>query len=90
MTAQNGYVTLAELKASLNIAGDDTADDSALASVIERASRAIDGYCGRFFYPLRATNYFDTPAGRCLEMGLYDCLELVTVTNGGTGALPTA
>ena len=89
MTAQNGYVTLAELKASLNIAGDDTQDDSALASVIERASRAIDGYCGRFFYPLRTVNYFDTPAGRCLEMGLYDCLELVTVTNGSSGALAT-
>ena len=89
MTANNGYITLAELKASLNIAGDDIQDDSALASVIERASRAIDGYCGRFFYPLRAINYFDTPAGRNLDMGLYDALEVVTITNGGTGALAT-
>ena len=89
MTANNGYVTLQELKSSLGIAGEDTQDDSALSSVIERASRAVDGYCGRFFYPLRTVNYFDTPTSRSLDMGLYDCLEIVTITNGDAGAMAT-
>jgi len=87
MTVQNGYITLAEFKASLDISDTDTTDDSALELTIERASRSIDGYCGRAFYPERRVNYFDVPQGRCLDMGLYDCLEVVTLTNGSTGTL---
>ena len=87
MTANNGYITLAQLKTSLEIT--DTLSDSQLSSVIETASRSIDGYCGRSFYPERKVNYFDTPCGRDLDMGLYDCLEIVTITNGSEGALAT-
>lgn len=87
MTANNGYITLSELKVQLDI--NDTLSDSQLSTVIETASRSIDGYCGRSFYPERKTNYFDTPCGRDLDMGLYDCLEIVTITNGSEGALAT-
>jgi hypothetical protein len=44
----NGYCTLAELKASLNIT--DSVDDTALEAAIEAASRMIDDYTERFFY----------------------------------------
>lgn len=48
MAITNGYCTLAELKASLNIT--DSIDDTALESAITAASRMIDDYTERFFY----------------------------------------
>jgi hypothetical protein len=44
----NGYCTLAELKASLNIT--DAVDDTALEAAITAASRMIDDYTERFFF----------------------------------------
>lgn len=44
----NGYATLAEVKAALRIG--DTVDDSLLEMAIESASRLIDAYAGRYFY----------------------------------------
>lgn len=48
MAITNGYCTLAELKASLNIS--DSVDDTALEAAITAASRMIDDYTERFFY----------------------------------------
>lgn len=48
MAITNGYCTLAELKASLNIT--DNVDDTALEAAITAASRMIDDYTERFFY----------------------------------------
>lgn len=48
MAITNGYCTLAELKASLNIS--DSVDDTALEAAITSASRMIDDYTERFFY----------------------------------------
>lgn len=48
MAITNGYCTLAELKASLNIS--DSVDDTALESAITAASRMVDDYTERFFY----------------------------------------
>lgn len=48
MAITNGYCTLTELKASLNIT--DNIDDTALESAITAASRMIDDYTERFFY----------------------------------------
>lgn len=48
MAITNGYCTLAELKASLNIT--DNVDDTALESAITAASRMVDDYTERFFY----------------------------------------
>lgn len=47
MAITNGYATLEELKARLDITG--TEDDSVLEQVIEAASRQVDGWCGRAF-----------------------------------------
>ena len=48
MAITNGYCTLAELKASLNIT--DAVDDTALEAAVTAASRMIDDYTERFFY----------------------------------------
>lgn len=56
MAITNGYCTLAELKASLDIT--DSIDDSILERAVTSASRAIDRYCGRNFYKVTATRLF--------------------------------
>ena len=48
MAITNGYATLAEAKAYLNIV--DSIDDTMLESMVEAASRAIDNIAGRRFY----------------------------------------
>lgn len=48
MAITNGYATLAQIKAALRIT--DTVDDSLLEMAVESASRAIDGFAGRYFY----------------------------------------
>ncbi len=55
----NTYITLQTLKSAgaLDIRDDD--HDARLLSLIEGVSRAIDGYCRRHFYVLRATRLFD-------------------------------
>lgn len=45
MTIENGFTTLAALKAALGIA--DTVDDTALELSIEAASRQIENHCGK-------------------------------------------
>jgi len=44
----NGYTTLNDVKAALNL--EDSIDNAALEVAIATASRQIDDYCGRFFY----------------------------------------
>jgi hypothetical protein len=56
MAITNGYCTLAELKASLDIT--DSIDDGILERAITSASRAIDRYCGRNFYKVTTTRLF--------------------------------
>lgn len=56
MATTNGYCTLAELKASLDIT--DTIDDGILERAITSASRTIDRYCARNFYKVTATRLY--------------------------------
>jgi hypothetical protein len=57
----NGYCTLAEIKASLRIPSADTVDDSLLETAVESASRLVDGFAGRNFYPNGTATRFFTP-----------------------------
>jgi hypothetical protein len=57
----NGYCTLADIKASLRIPSPDTVDDSLLETAIESASRLVDGFAGRNFYPNGTATRFFTP-----------------------------
>ncbi len=50
MTMLN-YATRAEVKAALRIGTADTADDTLIDNAIDSASRLIDGYCSRQFWP---------------------------------------
>jgi hypothetical protein len=56
MAITNGYCTLAELKASLDIT--DNIDDGILERAITSASRTIDRYCARNFYKVTATRLY--------------------------------
>lgn len=56
MAITNGYCTLAQLQARLNI--EDTIDDTVLEQVITAVSRLIDAYCGRRFYAATETRYY--------------------------------
>ena len=49
MAIVNGYVTLEEFKRYLSIT-DASLDDLLFEMCVESASRAVDGYCGRYFY----------------------------------------
>ena len=48
MAIINGYTTLNDVKAALNL--EDSMDNAALEMAIATASRQIDDHCGRFFY----------------------------------------
>ena len=52
----NGYCTIQQVKDALRIS--DAVDDSLLELSIEAASREIDAYCQRVFYPTTATRTF--------------------------------
>lgn len=61
MAITNGYTTLNDVKAALNL--EDSMDNAALEMAIATASRQIDDYCGRFFYKdgtaeIPATRYY--------------------------------
>lgn len=51
MSITNGYASLSELKAMLDIPVEFTDKDSLLERAIEGASRRIDGWCHRTFVP---------------------------------------
>lgn len=83
MAIVNGYATLDEVKAWLNIKADsvNAVDDTVLEDAVEQASRAIDLFSGRQFYAASETRYFDVPPGRRLELDK-SLLSVTTLTNG--------
>ena len=76
MAITNGYATLDELKARLNIQLGDTTDDAMLESSIEAASRAVDGMTGRHFYSATETHYYAAE-----EWGEIDTDDIVSVSS---------
>ena len=78
------YTTLNDLKTYLGISG--TGDDTLLASILTRASEAIDSYTRRTFAASESTRYFDAIGehiidGRILYFD-HDLYSVTTVTNG--------
>lgn len=80
----NGYATLAELRARMNVPTADTGGDAVLEACIESASRAIDGFTGRRFYQITATaRTFTAEFSDCLYVpDLVSVSALVTDTDG--------
>lgn len=77
------YTTVAIVRARLGITG--SAQDDAIESVINAASREIDGLCGgRFFYQLAATTrYFKADDSGILEID--DLVSVTSITSDDDG-----
>lgn len=83
----NLYATVNEYHAEKEIT---TAFDSLTAAqsarilrALRRASRRIDTFCGRHFFPKSATENFDFLNAREVIFDPFDLLEATTVTTGG-------
>lgn len=70
----NGYCTLAEIKARLDIT--DTKDDASLESVVGAASRWIDSRTGKRFYTVTETRTYTTYLDWLVEID-----DLVSLTS---------
>ena len=64
MAITNGYASLSEVKAALRIS--DSLDDILLETAIESASRLVDGFAGRNFYPNGTAVRYFTPEDRII------------------------
>lgn len=82
MAITNGYASLAEVKASLQIA--DSFDDAKLETAIESASRLIDGFTQRVFHNVgTATRYYVADSSLVCSI---DDLQSVTTLQTSTAA----
>lgn len=81
MAIENGYCTLAEIKAAMRLT--DSVDDTLLEKSVEGASRRIDGYCGRFFYQTTKTiEFYTRNSYRLAVPDLYSLTTLKTDNDG--------
>jgi hypothetical protein len=86
----NSYATLAHLRRYLGLSDTQTGDDDLLLVFLRAASRLIEGFTGRHFYPLRQAHTYQTPDPVALLLG-GDLLALHTLTNGdGSVISPSA
>jgi hypothetical protein len=82
----NLYATLTELRRYLGLTSAQTGDDDLLLLFLDGASRLIEAYTGRVFYPLRQTRYYICADPALLLLG-GDLLALHSVINGDGGTL---
>lgn len=75
----NGYATLADFKARMDIENATTAEDTMLEQIIEAASRQVDGWCGRSFYGGEGVRYV-TADNSCLLILPEDLQSLTELT----------
>ncbi|MBN1963313.1 MAG: hypothetical protein JW910_01620 [Anaerolineae bacterium] len=73
------YATLTGLRRVLGLGSSDTADDDLLLALLGAASRLIEGYAGRRFYPVRQVRSYSCtdPAILLLDGDLLALHELV-------------
>lgn len=90
------YATTTELKLYRGIATTDTADDTLLDALIDRAEDQIDSYCDRLFLAptTAATHYFDAVRDVSADKKvLYlddDLATIVTITNNNENSTALA
>jgi hypothetical protein len=82
----NVYATLACLRRYLGLADSQTGDDDLLLTLLETASRLLDGYASRCFYPARQTQTY-TVSDPALLLLDRDLLALHALTNGDGSAI---
>jgi hypothetical protein len=85
----NLYATLVDLRRQLGLSSSQTADDDQLLTLLGAASRLIDGYAGRRFFPLRQTHSYSYRDPGVLLLR-DDLLALHTLTNGDGVELDSA
>lgn len=85
----NLYATLADVRRHLGLGTSQTGDDDVLLARLGAASRLIDAYTGRRFYPVRQSLVYtcDDPALLLLHN---DLLALHSLTNGDGSTLAPA
>ena len=78
------YANLAQAREYLALASQNTDDDAVLLSFLNRASRSIDRYCRRPFFPKRETRTYDYKMSDRIKLDA-ELLKLDTLTteNGG-------
>ena len=85
----NHYATLGDLRRYLALSAGQTGDDDLLLELLRAASRLIEGYTGRRFYPRRQTRTYTVRRPDVLLLD-DDLLELRALTNGDGQAIPLA
>ncbi len=83
----NLYATLDEARRYLGLSGEQTGDDDLLLLLLGAASRLIEGYAGRRFYPQRATRRYAVSDPLVLLLD-DDLLALHSLTNSDGQPLP--
>lgn len=84
----NAYTTLDSARDYLSLASSNESDNAQIVSFINRASRSIDKYCRRKFYPRRETRFYDYSDQRQLKVD--DDLLAVDTFNTNNGASTVA
>jgi len=85
----NIYATLDDLRDVLRLDEEQTSDDGLLLALLDAASRLIEGFAGRQFYPQRASRRYTVTDPQRLCLGA-DLLELHSLTNGDGSLIPAA
>ncbi len=82
----NLYASLEDIKLNKSIETTDAIDDNRLLLCLITASRRIDDYCARIFYPQIDTKSFDYKNPWEIRFDPFDLVEATTVTtaNGNT------
>lgn len=83
----NLYATLDEVRRYLGLSAAQSDDDDLLLLMSGAASRLIEGYAGRRFYPQRATRRYAVSDSYRLSLD-DDLLTLHSLTNGDGQAVP--
>jgi hypothetical protein len=93
MTTNNSYATLAEYKAYRVARGQtatvDATDDIQIDNILNAASRWIDKFTARYFYPYYKTRYYDIPDSRRLWLD-DDLLAITSLTNGDSTVISSS
>lgn len=85
----NLYATLVDLRRQLGLSSSQTTDDDQLLDLLTAASRLIEGYTGRRFYPSRQTHAY-TYRNPGVLLLRDDLLALHTLTNGDGNTLASS
>lgn len=85
----NEYTSLSDVRTYMSLGSADTSDDAVILQFIRKASRAIEKYTRRKFYPSALTLVYDYPPNsRILQFERDDVLEIKGLSDmGGASAI---